>query len=82
MFLIRPTPFEFESLSSWRQRSALANGYRVFPRPPNSHSTDPDRLASMSEMNWLADNYLADTKSLTNLTLDGYAEKHFRMSEL
>lgn len=42
MFLHRPQPLEGESLSSWRQRSGIANGFYLYPVWREPRRTDPD----------------------------------------
>lgn len=55
-FLVRPEPFSDESLSSWRQRTAWANGYRLFPVNDNrTRRTDPDCELGLEETAWLSD---------------------------
>jgi hypothetical protein len=41
-FLERPTPFLDESASSWRQRTAIANGHYLYPLFNEPRRTDPD----------------------------------------
>ena len=47
MFIFRPMPLPGESFSSWRQRIALANGYRLFQRM-RGEEFDHDRPSSVA----------------------------------
>lgn len=56
MFLARPSPLPSESLSSWRQRAGLANGFLHFPRLDGRRGRfDPDRTPIDDELQWLED---------------------------
>lgn len=56
MFLARPSPLPCESLSSWRQRAGLANGFLLFPRLDGRRGRfDPDRTPIDDELRWLED---------------------------
>lgn len=71
MFLIRHPPLPGESLSSWRLRNGVANGYKVFPRPRNSPIlSDPDLLPSDDELDWLSKNLNIDIPSIYQLSLN------------
>lgn len=75
MFLIRPLPFADESLSSWRQRSGIENGFRVFPRPPGIRTrTDVDLLPNMEELKWLSDELALSPESIRSLTLEAIGD--------
>jgi len=71
MFLLRPPPFADESLSSWRQRSGFANGFRLFPRPPGVRNHgELDLLPKSGEAQWLADEFLLTLNTLYSISLD------------
>ncbi|MYN04547.1 hypothetical protein GTP41_20860 [Pseudoduganella sp. DS3] len=71
MFLIRPPPFNSESLSSWRQRAATMNGLRRYPVAPGcTRHSDPDRIRSDFELAWLRSEFRLTEKELRSLTLD------------
>lgn len=75
MFLVRPSPLLDESLSSWRQRGALANGFTLFPRAPGELvRSDSDLKPGPNTVAWLAQNHgLApqDVARMTLASLDG-----------
>lgn len=76
MFLIRPLPFVGESLSSWRQRSGLENGFRVFPRPPGIRSQiDVDMLPNQEELRWLSNELVLSPELIRSLSLDAIGTK-------
>lgn len=55
MFLLRPPPLLGESLTSWRQRSGLENGFSLFPRAPGEFArTDSDLKPGAKTIEWLA----------------------------
>lgn len=71
MFLLRPRPFPDESISSWRQRTGFANGFWRFPSPRgNRHSTDPDRLPSQDEQQWLSNQCGISPQTISALSLE------------
>lgn len=71
MFLIRPPTFQGESLSSWRQRSGIANGFWRFPQKTVRYSiTDPDRFQSYEDLTWLSDVFGTSVDQLEMMTLD------------
>lgn len=71
MFIVRPHPLPNESLSSWRQRSGAANGFRRFPLPNNLRSSaDPDRSPNAQEQIWLAENFALPLEELPPLFLE------------
>lgn len=54
-FLVRPKALLDESLSSWRQRTAWANGYMLFPvRDERTRRRDPDISLSGDETRWVS----------------------------
>jgi hypothetical protein len=75
MFLVRPEPVSGESLSSWRQRVGIANGFKLFPlvRGEFKH-TDSDLSPSDETLRCLSEltgSELEDIRSLTLRSLDG-----------
>lgn len=71
MFLLRPRPFNDESISSWRQRTGFANGFWRFPAPSGNRSfSDPDRLPTLEEQQWLSDQCCIDQKTISDLSLE------------
>lgn len=71
MFLLRPRPFPDESISSWRQRTGFANGFWRFPSPSgNRSSTDPDRLPSQDEQQWLSSQCGISPQTISQLSLE------------
>lgn len=70
MFPVRPTYRLGESLSSWRQRIALANGFLRFPRQPHEHTVlDADLSPDASSLHWTAQLSNIDVEALTAMTL-------------
>lgn len=73
MFLLRPRPSPLESLSSWRQRAGLQNGYRKYPRPkPSPDHRDPDWKPAATEAAWLSDNFQLPFELIHKHSLDYY----------
>jgi len=71
MFLLRPRPFPDESISSWRQRTGFANGFWKFPTFRSSRSaTDPDRLPSPEEQQWLSEHCCISPSTISELSLE------------
>ncbi|MFJ3059269.1 TniQ family protein [Herbaspirillum sp. NPDC087042] len=71
MFLFRPQPLPGESLSSWRQRSGVANGFYRFPRPMGFRNfQEPDRRPQAAEEQWLKDEFRMADDILQPLFLD------------
>ncbi len=71
-YLVRPPPLEGESLSSWRQRLAWANGYRLFPvLDERTRRTDPDIKLTEREAGWLADLSMLPTDLIASMTIEG-----------
>src|SRR5450830_167367 len=76
MFLARPAPFSDESLSSWRQRSGMANGFRIYPRPhSSSYLREPDQSPKEEELDWLSYASRLPVNTIQALCLDGVGEK-------
>lgn len=75
MFLVRPPPLLGESLSSWRHRSGLMNGFWRYPSPSGFSSfSDPDRLYSEIELRWLQDEFRLTAANIRQLTLESALE--------
>lgn len=78
MFLIRPAPVAGESLSSWRQRSGLANGFRMFPvSEPYRWRRDPDCFPVESEARWLESEFGLSAAQTMPLSLDAFRGRVF-----
>lgn len=72
MFLVRPHPLPGESLTSWRQRSGLENGFRLFPRAPGElQRTDSDLKPAATTVGWLAQENLLTEGEVMQMTLAG-----------
>ena len=72
MFLVRPRPLPGESLTSWRQRSGLENGFRLFPRAPGElQRTDSDLKPAATTVGWLAQENLLTEGEVMQMTLAG-----------
>ena len=73
MFLVRPPPRPLESLSSWRQRAGVANGFRRYPAPDGMRAAhDPDRLPRLDEMRWLEEEHRVSEFSVRGTTLEHF----------
>lgn len=71
MFLVRPQPFPDESLSSWRQRAGMANGFIRFPMSSTSkYLKDFDRFPSAAEEKWLCESYRIQKVTIERLSLE------------
>ena len=71
MFLIRPRPLPGESLSSWRQRAGLANGFIRFPLQVGArYNRDFDRLPPEGEFQWLADSFRISNDDIRGMAID------------
>jgi len=70
MFLIRKPPLVDESLSSWRQRSGIENGFHRFPHNRKEKIKDPDRLPEEKDIDWMQYEFSIDRPSLERLTVD------------
>lgn len=83
LFLVRPPSLHGESLSSWRQRSAWRNGYRLFPLPDErGRRSDPDIGLYESELKWVADGHNVSVDDVIGLTLRGQVGKIIEELEL
>lgn len=72
-FLIRPAPLIGESLSSYRQRVAWANGFRVFPvLDERRRRVDHDRRLPDLEAVWVSETHRRSVAELQALTLQPY----------
>lgn len=70
VFLIRPAPLPGESLSSWRQRVAWANGLPLFPiELGRLQRSDPDLCVDPSELLWISTTYGRPAAELEHMTL-------------
>lgn len=75
-FLIRPRFRPGESISSWRQRGGLSNGFRWFPTPDRRWSVrDPDALPQDLEAEWLAQEFDVSRGDLWGASLNRYASR-------
>lgn len=71
-FLVRPIRFEGESLSSWRQRTAWANGFRLFPVPDGHlRRSDPDMGLNDLDLEWIAALHDTSNACCREMTLAG-----------
>lgn len=76
MFLARPAPFSDESLSSWRQRSGMANGFRIYPRPySSSYIAEPDQYPKEKELQWLSEMNRLTDRTIRALCLDNVGRR-------
>lgn len=83
MFLIRPKPLADESLSSWRQRSGIANGFKNYPRMAGTRGTkDPDWIRNFQELTWLSENFTLSVDQIQLLGLDYWSTKFTARREL
>lgn len=72
MFLVRPQPLIGESLSSWRQRLGVANGFRIYPMAPSEFKhNDADLSPSSKTLTWLSDQSAVPLQDLVGMTLRG-----------
>ena len=68
--LIRPKHIQAESLSSWRQRVAWANCYRLFPiADERTRRADPDLGANDEELDFVAQLHQTTLDVVTGMTL-------------
>lgn len=74
--LIRPKPVLGESLSSWRQRLAWVNFYKLFPvSDERTRRADPDLGANDDELNYVEQLHMTShevVKSMTFRGMDGH----------
>lgn len=72
MFLVRPPAQYDESLSSWRQRLAMANGFRLFPLAPGElRRLDPDVAPPWQALQWVADTHGTTHEQISRMTAAG-----------
>lgn len=72
-FLLRPKALNGESLSSWRQRVAWANGYHLFPVPDErTRRADPDVGENEAELQWVSDLHGVGRETVERMTLRAY----------
>lgn len=72
-FLLRPAALPGESLSSWRQRCAWENGYRLYPVPDErTRRVDPDIGDNDADVMWVANLHGADAEKVIAMTLRRY----------
>lgn len=77
-FLVRPRPFEGESLSSWRQRTAVRNGFRLYPTEIDElRRIDPDFGRSSELMESIAHKSRLNAEDLKPLCLSSLEGKVF-----
>ena len=82
-YLVRVQPKVGQSLSSWRQDSALANGYELYPVPQGAlRRVDPDAGANPAELVWLARTHRLDLGEIETLTLRAFEGKAFRLARV
>lgn len=67
-YLFRPAPSPEESLSSWRQRAARENGFRLYPLHAELRRTDPD-VCGPETAEWLVQNFGLTHREIDSLTL-------------
>lgn len=70
MFLVRPNPLPGESLSSWRQRCGVENGFRLFPQAPGEpRRVDVDLNPGDRTTEWLAHQFMQTGATIRGMTL-------------
>jgi hypothetical protein len=75
-FLVQRCPLPHESLSSFRQRGAWANGYLLFPiLDERRRRTDPDRCVRADDLQWLSAAYELEPHTISRMTLAGIADR-------
>lgn len=75
-FLQRPKALDGESLSSWRQRTAWANGYRLYPVPDErTRRADPDVGENEAELQWVSELHGVSRSTVELMTLRAYVGK-------
>ena len=78
-FLVRLTPIGGESLSSWRQRSGIANDYVLYPIPRHTlRRVDPDAGADSIDVDWLAQRCDLAGHRITALSIAALGNRVFR----
>lgn len=82
-YLVRVRPKVGQSLSSWRQAAAIANGYELYPVPPCAlRRVDPDAGANAAELEWLARTHRITLAEIEPLTLRAFQGKVFRFASV
>jgi hypothetical protein len=77
-FLVRLTPIVGESLSSWRQRSGIANDYALYPIPRTAlRRVDPDAGANTLDGDWLANCCDVTRDRITAMSMAALANRVF-----
>ena len=65
-----------ESLSSFRQRAAWANGYSLFPiLDERRRRTDPDRCVREDDLQWLCAAHEQEPSAIISMTFDSIADR-------
>jgi len=82
-YLVRVRPKEGQSLSSWRQDAAIANGYDIYPVPRGAlRRVDPDAGANPAELDWLARTHRVELEMIESLTLQAFEGTVFRLARV
>lgn len=82
-YLVRVRPKAGQSLSSWRQDAAVANGYELYPVPRGAlRRVDPDAGGNAAEMEWLARTHRLTLEEIEPLTLRAFEGKVFRLANV
>lgn len=68
-YLIRPAPIQGESLSSWRHRSSLENGYSWLRCPSERHPSRDLDMCSDETMRWLCSSFAVELARLERMRL-------------
>lgn len=77
-FLVRPPPLPGESLSSWRQRAGLANGFTQYPLAPRENRRcDPDLGPPQATVEWLANAYGRSIEEVERMSFQGAFGRSF-----
>ncbi len=74
MYLVRPRPLPGESLSSWRQAAAHANGQRLYQLHDEPRRTDPDSCP-VGTLSWLASEFDVSLSDLQHLSLSCFVDR-------
>ncbi|MDM0075745.1 TniQ family protein [Variovorax sp. J2P1-59] len=82
-YLVRVRPKAEQSLSSWRQDAAVANGYELYPVPRGAlRRVDPDAGGNAAELEWLARTHRMTLEEIEPLTLRAFEGKVFRYASV
>jgi len=77
-FLLRPSPGTGESLSSWRQRGGLENGFHLYPVPSGAlRRVDPDAGLNKTEIAWLSSAFGHSAATISGLSLQSFVGRVF-----